>query len=517
MIRRTSVAGATLAVAALALAATNASAATGHDNRVPGNHASHDGSVTAASTVATAAAKAATSLGLIGLNANRTEVLQALTGGSPTKLGLVGSKFTEDIDGTAIDSSGANALVATDAGSVASLRTPATHPRFGQLLNLSQFGGEGAPDFNFFSEGVAIRGNSALVTSDERGVVQLIRKSGTWRVDTRVHFPGKTDAGFPRARGFIAFPKGADPETEYDGVAISPTALPNGKYLAVSVDHGDSKLTVIEGVGTANPKVATLSDPSLDVNGGFSPDVGNGGVAFSPATPTRAAIATATGFAVLNLSRPMHPKLQSPTLVGTATDAESIGVSPNGRFVVEAVADTAYIYSGLLTTPAATPLTPVSMIDAGDSSGEIFDVAYLANGLLAVVHGDSSFKLTMYRGATTATPTIANSVQLASEPESSNTLSVWPSSIPPSVRPNRLLHGARVGKHVKQKLSVAFGIGHYTFKVTRGKLPKGLKRHGATISGTPRRAGKVRFTITAVSQFGEGVVKKYKVTIKPKK
>jgi hypothetical protein len=88
MIRRTSVA--TLAVSALALAATNASAATGHDNRVAGNHASHNRSVTAVSTAATAAAKAATSLGLIGLNDNRTEVFQAPTGGSPTKLGLVG-------------------------------------------------------------------------------------------------------------------------------------------------------------------------------------------------------------------------------------------------------------------------------------------------------------------------------------------------------------------------------------------------------------------------------------------
>jgi hypothetical protein len=158
------------------------------------------------------------------------------------------------------------------------------------------------------------------------------------------------------------------------------------------------------------------------------------------------------------------------------------------------------------------------MIDAGDTAGGIFDVAYLANSTLAVVHGDSTgFKLTMYKAATTATPTLANSATLANEPEGPNTLSVWPSSVIPSVHPRRLLHGSRVGKHVSQTLSVAGGIGSYSFKVTRGKLPKGLKRHGATISGTPKVAGKVRFTITAISQFGEGVVKKYKVTIKPKK
>jgi hypothetical protein len=509
-------AGATMAAAALALVATNASAATGHDNRQPGNHASRDASVTAASTVTTAAAKSATSLGLIGLDGNQTEVLQALSGGSPTKLGIVTSKFTEDIEGTAIDSSGANALIATNSGSVAALRSPRTRPRVGQLVNLSQFGGEGAPDFNFFSEGVAVRGNSALVASDERGVAQLIRKSGTWRVDTRVHFPGKTDAGFARARGFIAFP--GKEEDEYNGIAISPTSLPNGKYLAISVDHGGQRLTVIEGVGTAKPKVAVLDDPSLDISGGLSPDDGNGGVAFSPATPTRAVVATATGFAVLNLSRPMHPKLQSLTTVGTPEDAVSIAVAADGSHVVEAVADTAYIYSGLLTTAAAAPLSPVSMIDAGDVSGGIFDVAYLANSSLAVVHGDSTgFKLTMYKSATTATPTIAHSATLAEEPVGSNTLSVWPSSVTPSVHPRRLLRSARVGKHLKQKLSVAGGIGRYSFKVTRGKLPKGLKRHGAAISGTPKVAGKVRFTITAISQFGEGVVKKYTVRIKPKK
>jgi hypothetical protein len=517
MTRRTSMAGATAVVAVLALVASNASAATGHDNRTPGNHASHGRSATATSTVIAAAATPATSLGLIGLDDNRTEVFQALSGGSPTKLGLVASKFTTDIQGTAIDSSGANALVAIDSGSVASLRTLRTRPRIGGLINLSQFGGEGGPDFNFFSQGVAIRGNSALVTSEERGVVQLIRKSGGWRVDTRVHFPGLTDAGFPRARGFIAFP--GKEEDEYDGIAISPTALPNGKYLAVSVDHRASKLTVIEGVGTAAPKVATLSDPSLDIPSEFSPDDGNGGVAFSPATPTRAVIATATGFAVLNLSRPLHPRLQSVTVVGTADQAESIAVAADGSHVVEAVADIAHIYSGLLTSAAGAPLSPLSTIDPGDMSGRISDVAYLVNRTLALVHGNpiDGFILTMFKNATTATPTIANGAPLAAVPEGSNTLSVWPSSVTPAVHPRRLLHGARVGKHVKQQLSVAGGIGRYAFKVTRGKLPKGLKRHGDTISGRPKVAGKFRFTVTAISQFGEGVVKKYTVRIKPKK
>jgi hypothetical protein len=509
-----------VAVAALALAATNASAAAGNGNQVHGNQAAHAGSVTPASTVTSAATKSATSLGLIGLEDTRTEVLQGLSGGSPKKLGLLVSRFVDDIAGTAIDTSGKNTVLATDTSSSAPVLTPGTHPRFGPLLNLNQFNGEGDSGYHFFSEGVAVRGNAALVTGDERGVAQLIFTSGSWRVDARVHFPGTTDAGFARARGFIPFRTSADDENEFDGVVISPTALPNGKYLGVVVDRDDKRLAVVEGVGTAKPKVVgSLVDPALAEGSGFTPDEGNGGVAFSPATPTRAVLTTPTGFAVLNLSRPSHPNLQSLTTVGTADDAESITVAADGNHVVEAVADTAYVYSGLLKATAGSPLSPLAMIPAGDTLGEISDVAYLANGTLALVHGDSptDFKLTMYRQATTATPTIANSAALPAQPESSNTLSVWPSSVTPSVHPRRLLHGARVGKHVKQKLSVAGGIGSYTFKVTRGKLPKGLKRHGATISGTPKVAGKFRFTITAISQFGEGVVKKYKVTIRPRK
>jgi hypothetical protein len=518
MKRHASVAAAAVAAAVLALATTSASAATGnHGNGGNRNAQSHQ--ATARTAVTPALAKPASSLGLIGLDDDQIEVLQALSGGAPTELGAVTDKFAEGIDGTAIDASGTRTLIGPDTSAVASLSAVRTHPTFGGQVNLNQFSGEGGSDFHFFAEGVAIRGTSALVASDSQGVAQLIWTSGGWHVDTRVHFPGLNDAGFEHARGFIAFRNTAADADEFDNAVISPTALRNGKYIGLSIDRGEHTVAVIDGVGTAKPKVALLTNAALGSgSSSFGPDQGSGGLAFSPATPTRAVVTTTTGFAVLNLSNPAKPKLQSLTTVGTPSGAESIGVSADGGHVVEAVDDTAYVYSGLLTTAAGSPLTPVTTIDPGDVAGFIFDVNYLVGGSLALVHGDSTngYRLDMYRLATTNTPTIESGVKLAAEPEASNTLSVWPSSTTPTIRPARLLRGARVGKHVKQRLRVAGGIGHYTFAVTGGKLPRGLKRHGAVISGTPKRAGRVHVTIAAVNQYGGGVSTTYTVTIKKK-
>jgi hypothetical protein len=521
--RRVTIATAGIAVAGIALVAPSATAAASNNHNgqphINGqrNVASHARQAVAHTATTAAAAKPATSLGLIGLDNEQTEVLQALSRGLPKQLAAVTDKFGDGIEGTAIDASGTKTLIASDTSAAAWLDGVRTHPKFGGQVNLNAFNGEGGSDYHFYSDGAAIRGDSALVASDSQGVAQLIWKSGGWRVDTRVHFPGRTDAGFARARGFIHFPGSA---TNYDSVVISPTALRNGKYVGVSVDRDDHTLAVIDGVGTAKPRVALLSDAALgEGSGSFRPDEGSGGVAFSPATPTRAVVTTLDGFAVLNLSNPAKPKLQSLTTVGTPDDAESIGVSADGSHVAEAVADTVYTYSGLLTTSAGSPLSPVSMINPGDVAGFIFDVNYLVGGQLAVVHGDSTsgYRLDMYEHATTSTPTIESGVKLVAEPEDSNSLSVWPSNTTPALRPAGLLHGARVGKHVKQRLSVAGGIGHYSFAVTGGKLPKGVSRHGATISGTPKQAGTFHFTITAASQYGEGVLRSYTVTVKKKK
>jgi hypothetical protein len=461
---------------------------------------------------APSAAKPATSLGVIGVGDNKIEYLDSLAGGAPKVLKVITAKYADGIDGTALDASGTSSLIGSDLGAALAITKSRTTPTVSPQIDLNAFGDEGGDDYHFYSEGIAISGNAALVSSDERGVAQLIRKAGRWQIDTRVYFPGKTDAGFQRARGFIPFPHDLDAKN-YDGIVTSPTALPNGKYLAVATarEDGSGTFAVIEGVGTAKPKVGTLVDPTLE-SAGYGPDEGTGGVAFSPATPRRAVATTPSGFVVVNLTNPLKPALQSPTTVGTAELARSISVSADGDHVAELVGDDVYVYSGLLTTAASAPLTLVATISLGDAPNSDnkpngFDVAYLANNTLAVSHGDdtSGYKLTMYSEATSSTPVAHGSVALAGEPDGANSLSVWPSSVPPTIHPGRLLPGARVGKKVSQKLSVSGGVGTFTLKVTAGKLPKGLKLHGGTIAGKPKHAGTAHVTITASNKYGGSV------------
>jgi hypothetical protein len=462
-----------------------------------------------------AAAKPATSLAAIGLDGNKVEYIDSLSNGSPKVLRVVSTKYADGIYGTAIGASGATSLIAEDTGAAVPVTKVRTTPAAASQLNLNQFRGEGGSAYNFYSEGVAIIKSSALVASDEAGVVQLILRAGHWRVDTRVNFGGKNDSGFPRARGFIPFPK-ENEISDYNAVVISPTALPNGKYLAIAVDRENDTIAIIEGVGTPKPKVAVFTNTAFgdSTQATDGPDAGTGGAAFSPATPYRAVVTTPTGLAVLNLTNPMKPKLQSKTTVGVAGEADSIAVSADGDHVAEAVGDTVYTFTGLLTT-AAGPLPPVTTIKTGDTDGSIFDVAYLANNSLAVSHGDAGdgYHLTMYSGATSGSPTQRGSVALGDGPGESNTLSVWPSSVPPNLGPAHLLRGAKVGKAVKQRLSVAGGVGIYSYKVTAGKLPTGLRLHGAFILGTPKRAGKVHFTVIATNQYGGSVVAGYVVKV----
>jgi Putative Ig domain len=458
-------------------------------------------------------------LGAIGLQDNRVEVVGNLSGGSPKVVRTITDKFASDVEGTALGPSGSRALIGRDNSSVASLVHVNTHPAITHAMNLNQFNGEGEADFNFYSESVAIHGSTALVGSDSLGAVQLVWKHGGWRIDTRVHSSGLNNAGFSHRRGFILFPvTKTDTEDTYAALVIGPGELPDGKVLAIAIDRGDpnGSIAVIDGVGTAKPKVVVRSGSTFgDTGADFEPRDGNGGIAFSPATPRRAVIATSTGFSVINVTNPLKPKVQSPTAVGTPGEAESISVSANGNVVAEAVGDLVYVYDGLLTKPASAPLHFVTTIDAGDVSGSISDVAYLANNSLAVVHGDSGgWHLTVYKHATGASPTPGGTVNLVAEPETAGTFSVTPGYTTPQL-PAHLLSGARVDKHASQHVGVRGGIGHYHFTIM-GKLPAGVKLNGSTISGTPKAAGTRTVTLVATNQYGGSLRHTYSIRVKRK-
>jgi large repetitive protein len=73
-----------------------------------------------------------------------------------------------------------------------------------------------------------------------------------------------------------------------------------------------------------------------------------------------------------------------------------------------------------------------------------------------------------------------------------------------------------VGQSFLQNVFVSGGVGPYSFSVTSGQLPPGLTLNtsdGASITGTPRTAGKFTFTITGTDGNGDRANLQESITI----
>jgi hypothetical protein len=488
--------------------------ATPHGQHHRTNVGSHpSGAATSRTTTPTTPVRTTpvTSVGLMDAGNDLTQATSAVSVGPPTALGVL-SGATSDVEGTAITGSGNSALVGDDDGNVFPVKHLRTDPTYRTPIDLSAFTGEGGSGYNFYSEGVAIGHHFALVGSDSQGIVQLLRSGASWKIDTRVQSSGLNAAGNPHLPGFIAFPTTTPTAaTEYNSVVIAPRALPNGKYLAVSIDRSDNTLAVIEGVGTATPTVtSTLTDPSL---AGNNDETGTSDMTFVPTSSDRVVLGTPTGVEVLNLTNPAAPTVQAATTVGTADDIDSIAVSPDGTHVAAGVGPTTYLLKGLLAAATSgTPMTADGSITLNTDPNEaVFSVAFTRNGTLSVQHGNATngYALTLVKEATSGTP-VAGASATVTEPDNNDSLSVWPALSRKHYRPHHLLLHGRVGRHVSKKLSILGGVGTYTFAIAKGKLAKGLKLRGATVVGTPTKVMNGSVTFTATNQLGGTVTRTYK-------
>jgi hypothetical protein len=517
--RRTVVVGlASAAVLATGLGSAGAASATvGHNQRpsgpadpLSGFHQSSGGTPSA-------------SIGLVSVGPTTVAAVTNLTSGALSPVGgIPDSTFGSDDPSTAISPSGTTALVARDNESMLSISNLRTDPGVATPLGFAQFIGEGGLDFDPFTSGVAMSNTSALVALTEDGVVQLRDTARGWAIDGRVHSAGQSSIHAPHAAGFIAIPPNAVDAAVYSGVAVSRVPLANGKYLGLAIDRDAKSLAVIEGVGTAKPKVVgQLTTSGLgDLDG---PSDGNAGMAFSPATATRAVIATPNGVAVLNLSNPAKPKLQSRTVIGVGEDTTSVAISPNGDDVAVGNQGSGVIddLKGLLHATAGQPLTPNGSVTPDSSNTyTIFALAFLRNGTLVVnrsgndvVHSTTGYYLSLVKGFAAGTPHVTQSLQLGGPPDSINSLSVTPALATIAMHPGHL-PVAKVGRHVSIKLSVTGGIGTFGFTISAGHLPAGLKLHGTHITGTPTHAGTKHLTITAVNQYHGAVVASYMIKVK---
>ncbi|HVX23290.1 MAG TPA: hypothetical protein VHB02_18255 [Acidimicrobiales bacterium] len=343
-----------------------------------------------------------------------------------------------EINGSAIAPDGESALLSTDTGLVAVVNSPLTTPSVAAPINLSKFTGEGGPTYNAFSYSVAItpEGQTALVSLDSQGVAALTHASGSWAVDTGVQSPGTNQAGDPHQPGWVraptttATPTTTTNTTLYDSVVISRTTGADGHYVGLALDQDDEAVAAITGVGTSGVKFAgVLADPGV---GGALGDRGNGGMAFSPTTATKAVVPTADGFEGIDLSDPAHPAVVSKTdIPGAATTAgaSSVAVAPDGDHVVVAVGDTLYFYGGLSTAAASSPLQQSA--DPLTLPGIVASLEYTASGNLVVEYATGAtattqLHLAIVSGSTTTSPTRGTPYTLSGVSDAANAMSVVP-------------------------------------------------------------------------------------------
>jgi hypothetical protein len=370
-------------------------------------------------------AKPAASLALLASSNATFRVAKGVGGNKPHRIATLTTKNFRSV-ATGIDAHGNGGLVCADSNRIYPVRDLRTKPKRGRSIDVSAFTSEGGASFGFFCDGVSLHGSFALATGDSLGVLQLVRKHHSWKVDRRVHSAGLNEAGHPHKPGWIRFP-GSLPAQEFDNVSIAPRPLKGGKYLAVAFDRPRGTLVVLKGVGTPHPRVVgSLSGPLL---AGDKNSYGNGGVAWQPGAHDRALITTSVGFAVLDLRRPGRPLLRGSTRVGSGDGPVSITISADGNHVAVADDNAVYGYGRVRAAVAhGKRFKRQTRFRTGVAQDEeVRDVAYTADDDLIVLHGvpAKSWALTVVKKVTHGHHAVKGSMH-TTEPDSAGSLSVWP-------------------------------------------------------------------------------------------
>jgi hypothetical protein len=380
------------------LIATTADASTQHQHRTSAPHHTpltvHLQSTTA---------KASGSVGVFGASLGDFQVVRGITGTKAEKSALLDVSDDIAIASVVNPVRGNDALFCDGDDKVFVAKHIRTSPQLLMTpINTHRFTGEGGSGYDSFCFGVAMHGKFALATADSQGLIQLIRKNGGWKIDTRVKFPGHNDADNPHRRGWIDVKDSTTKATLLNQVQIAPRALRNGKFLAVALDRDEDKAkrdtaVVFSGIGTAKPKVmGAIDGRALAINDDeFGHMVyGTGGMAFVPGSANKALILTRTGFAVLGLNNPAHPRLKNKKSIGGTGSAEpnSITISKDGDHVAVAVGSTVYAYKNVRAAIAKGKRFKLqtSFHVSSDVDDVITDVGYTSNNNLLVLHGPSS-------------------------------------------------------------------------------------------------------------------------------
>jgi hypothetical protein len=423
-----------LAIGALAavsaLVGSGADAATQHRHPLDATHP-HPRSV----HLEDRASKPSGSVAVFGTQAGSFQIASGVNGAKAHKTALV-TVASNDAVASAINPVGGKAaLLCTEGQTIFQVQGLRTTPHLkGAGIDASGYTGEGGSNYHFFCYSLAVHGTFALATGDSQGLLQLVRKNGAWKVDTRVQFPGLNDAGQPHLPGWIDIRDRTTPATLFDTVAIAPNALPNGKFLAVTVDRedNDDTVAVVKGVGTAKPKVVgSVTNHALSSG---ATQFGHAGIAFLPGSADKALIATKNGFAVLGLGDPAHPVIKHQKFIAAAhgpVDPTSLTISADGDHVAVAVGNRVYAYKNVLAAikKGRHFKLQTSFRLAPGADEAVADIQYTANDTLAVLHGPSTtptgWALTLVKKVPKGRHAIKGSTATTA-PEGAGSLSVWP-------------------------------------------------------------------------------------------
>lgn len=326
----------------------------------------------------------------------------------------------------AIAADGEHGLLCADSNRIYPVRALRTKARLGQPIDASRFSGEGGKTFTFFCDGLSAHGGFALAAGDSQGVVQLVLRKGSWKVDRRVRTPGTNEAGRRHRPGWIRFAGPATSST-YRSVSVAPQVSRNAGRLAVSLDRADGTLAVVQDVGTPKAHyVGSLTTPRL-VN--HAAAYGTAGVAWQPAAGNRAIVATAHGFAVLDLGHPGHPRLLRSVTVGSGVSPRSLSVSADGNHLAVAAGNRVYGYGHVRDAVGhGRRFRLQTSFRLGRGRGELVtDVAYTPTDSLAVLHGVSggAWSLTLVGRVPRGHHHVNHSMP-TTRPGAAGSLTVWP-------------------------------------------------------------------------------------------
>ncbi|MBV9484948.1 MAG: hypothetical protein JO246_02715, partial [Frankiaceae bacterium] len=454
-------------------------------------------------TMRATASSSATGVALAADGSAALDVFRGINGGKLARASTRAVPGADTVYCSAIDPAGKTALACRFTDSLYAMNL-ASHVTPAPAIDLSAFGHEGRTNFSPYTKGVALGRGFGLVAVSETGVVQLREAGDVWSVDSRVQSPGLNDAGDAHAPGFITIPQQPLHHETFDGVALSPLPLKDGRYVAIAVDAYTNHVAVVAGVGTAHPAVTALMG-SFGLERTETSDVGSGGVAFSPVTPTTAVVMIAGGVAVLDLSDLSNPKRYRQAIGVPPMSIHSVAVAPDGDHVDIAAQNHLYIYKGLLSNNGTLTRVKDLLLGAEDGNGQIYATSYLRNGDLAVQHAEydpvsksTIPEFSIVHDADRNRPTIGPTVKGVAPPDAPNTMSVYPGVATMRSVAKRLGHLTK-GTESTGRFVARHAVGRVRFTVTNGSLPTGLSlARDGSVDGKPKAVGTWTATIRAV-------------------